>query len=260
MIKWTKSYINGSLLSWGYNNKELFKDLSKPILLFVHGIGATAEQWLPLIKLLDNQYPIIIINRPGYSQSANIANSSVEDFSNKIAELLDQLELKLPVIYIGHSMGGAIGLASLLNHSNCYQALVAISSFSYFRASSYLLEAIKAGKYPLEAIRRGFSENSSKQLIKKFTLDFYNIPLKTIQQDLESCDGWDIRDNLCQIKQPCLLITSKEDKVISYRHSKKIHQAIENSALKFVSNAGHNLIIENPSGVFRYLEAFLQKL
>ncbi|AFQ51483.1 alpha/beta fold hydrolase [Burkholderia cepacia] len=106
---------------------------SGPPLVFVHGL---AGQWrnfayLPLARLAQ-QHRVILLDRPGAGRSLRGARSQANVFAQArtVAAFIDALKLDRPVL-VGHSLGGAIGLAVGLNHPERVSRLALIAPLSH---------------------------------------------------------------------------------------------------------------------------------
>jgi pimeloyl-ACP methyl ester carboxylesterase len=82
----------------------------EPTLLLLHGMGGSAAVWAGVIDLLDEHWPgsWIAPDLPGHGRSPAFAEYSYDRFAAAIAEAIGP---DRAVAVLGHSLGGAIGLA-----------------------------------------------------------------------------------------------------------------------------------------------------
>lgn len=85
------------------------RDEHGPLLLLLHGLGATKEAWSPLLSLLDAKWPGVWLapDFPGHGASAPCAHDSYGAYAAAVAGVVPAGR---SVIVLGHSLGGVVGL------------------------------------------------------------------------------------------------------------------------------------------------------
>ena len=81
-----------------------------PLLVLLHGLGATADVWRPLISRLPEAWGgrWIAPDLPGHGGSAPLQRYSFGTLASAVATTVGPAQ---PVTIVGHSLGGVIGLA-----------------------------------------------------------------------------------------------------------------------------------------------------
>ena len=81
------------------------------LLLALHGLGATGRVWLPF--LVASRWPgrWIAPDLPGHGASSHCARYQLADYVGAISELLRAVAPFKTLTIVGHSLGGAIGVA-----------------------------------------------------------------------------------------------------------------------------------------------------
>jgi pimeloyl-ACP methyl ester carboxylesterase len=85
-----------------------------PILLMIHGLGATAEVWRGTIRIADERWPgrWIAPDLRGHGRSPWGRPYAFGTHATDVARLIGASDVAGgPVVVLGHSMGGVIGLA-----------------------------------------------------------------------------------------------------------------------------------------------------
>lgn len=89
-------------------------DHSKPLVLLIHGLGASLVSWRHLIPHLADDYRTLAIDLPGFGLSPDSSRRFGQDMSlldELIIKVLGELNLTGPVTLVGNSMGAVLSLS-----------------------------------------------------------------------------------------------------------------------------------------------------
>ena len=101
-----------------------------PVILFVHGLGGSSEYWAQTLACTEMQnYRCLAIDLLGFggSDKPEDFDYSVEKQAETIREFLALKKID-KVIYVGHSMGGSVGIALLQLQPDLVEKLVLLDS------------------------------------------------------------------------------------------------------------------------------------
>jgi pimeloyl-ACP methyl ester carboxylesterase len=101
-----------------------------PVILFVHGLGESSEYWLQAIDYLGKQkYRCLAIDLLGYGSSdkPKAFGYSMEEQADTINEFLMQKKID-KVFYMGHSMGGDVGMALLMKYPGVFKNIILLDT------------------------------------------------------------------------------------------------------------------------------------
>lgn len=97
------------------------------VLLLVHGLASNAGFWRYNIEAFSKEYRVIAIDLPGYGKSDKKSYPySMTFYADEIAKFLKALKIN-KVYYLGHSMGGQIGIHLAIKHPEMIERLVLAS-------------------------------------------------------------------------------------------------------------------------------------
>jgi len=96
-----------------YNGKKVAyaqEGKGSPILL-LHGFCEDSRMWEDFAPdLLEEGFQLIRVDLPGFGQSEVVPDISIEEMARVVQQVLETIQPG-PVVLIGHSMGGYVGLA-----------------------------------------------------------------------------------------------------------------------------------------------------
>lgn len=75
-----------------------------PTVVLLHGMVASAEQWDGVLRELSEKHPVLAYDRGGSGFSQGSAAHSGVDQARELAQLLDALNIKRPVLVVGYSI------------------------------------------------------------------------------------------------------------------------------------------------------------
>lgn len=228
------------------------------IILLLHGWGQSHAFWQKVVNRLSKKHHIFVLDLPGFglSQEPPVA-WNVKEYARFVHEFVSTLRISTPII-LGHSFGGRIAtlyaaqypIKKLILYSNggLPQLSLRIFFFKYFinQWGKYLFPNLL---YRLHTSLFKPRHYRNKIIIEKKrsrrVLDIYTLPFLNLQKYLE------------KIAAPTLIITGKNDYLISPHMGSRFHKAIKDSQLVQVPNAAHFAHLESPEIFYSEVERFL---
>lgn len=109
-------------------------------MLFMHGVGSSAEVWQPSAERFAAQgVRVVCIDLPGHGESSKEPGDySLGSLASTVRDLIEHLGLG-PVILVGHSLGGGIALQFLYQYPGYVAGLVLVSSGGLGRETNLAL-------------------------------------------------------------------------------------------------------------------------
>lgn len=241
-------------------------------LILVHGLASNAGFWRYNIEPLSQDFRVIAVDLPGYGKSQKGDYPyGMKFWAEMMSEFITELELE-NVVYVGHSMGGQIGITLSIEFPDAIDELVlaapaGIESFSPgsgdWLASVFTMEGVKRTTEP--AIRENLSINFFRwdsrwewmveervRMAKAREMDEFAY---TVVRSINAMLDEPTSHRLHQVNHPTLIVYGEYDGLIPNRFLnpgfpsavfQKGHDAIPNSSLVKLSRAGHMLMIEKP--------------
>ncbi len=256
-------------------------------LLFIHGLGSSAERWLDIPDALSLYFHTLAIDLPGFggSDKPTDIDYTIEAFSDIVGQFIDKIRISeqgrsnkraRTITLVGHSLGGYIAsyiasrMAAVDDNSNFLDKLVLIDSSGNLEKPTPLLQQyLDAAMNPSkEKARRVFEQMVanplliSDVLVQGFIDRINNANSKyAFESSLKNSANTQIGiKNLHKIGKkgiPTLIIWGIHDKVIPTQHAQIFREAIKNSRVIMIPHTGHAPFAEKPALVCEYLHKFL---
>lgn len=241
-----------------YYHRGIFDGSSESVLLFIHGAGGTSEVWLNQLSQIKD-YPLLALDLPGHGNSGGNAADTIEVYSELVHEFVQTLGFQ-SVILAGHSMGGGIVLECALAHPKWLKGIVLADTGSRLRVKKETLEQLAQGIHPIEIIPYLYSQKSAPEVLEKALENMKSIRPEVYCADFQACDAFDRSKEIQNINIPACILCGEDDRMTPLKYSQTLHEALPNSNLIIISNAGHMSMQENPLEVNKAIAEFLHNL
>lgn len=246
-------------------------------LVLSHGFGSNQHMWQHMLPLFTDQYRVVTFDLVGSGGSDSTAYSrtkygTLNGYASDLLEILDDV-CTAPCIYIGHSVGGMIGLLAANRQPEKFAAQVMVGpSPCYLNDGDYhggfarddideLLDAMDSNFL-------GWSGNMAPTLMGTVNgPDLGN----ELTQAFSSCDPAiarhfakvtflsDHRGDLAGFTTPALILQSTEDPVVPVAVGAWLHAHLPGSALNVIENVGHYPHMSVPRETMAAITSFLQR-
>jgi len=226
------------------------------VLLLLHGIGASAERWLPVIPGLSRYFKVIIpdIIGFGYSDKPTV-EYTLDFFIAFLQDFLQNLDIKNLHI-VGSSFGGWMAMEFAIRYTSRVDKLVLAAPAGLMQVSTHVLdEYIMAALYPTrENALKAFTDMAfDPNIVTEDTVtDFVNrMRLPNAKYAFMSTllgirDSPTIIQRLPKILMPTLFVWGKEDNMIPMQCLKDFRQ-VPKAELVVINECGHTPFVERPA-------------
>lgn len=268
-------------IDYGYDVKYLDGDpgiayidegSGEKTIVLVHGLASNAGFWRYNIEALSENHRVIAVDLPGYGKSdKGDYPYGMAYYADQLAGFIEGLGLE-EVIYVGHSMGGQIGLTLSINHPDAIDQLIlaapaGIEKFDEgegeWLANALTMEGTVKATEP--QVRANLSINFYKwdseyewmveERVRMAKTEEMKEFAYTVIQSIQAMIDEPTSDMLNLVSHKTSIIYGKYDGLIPNRYLNpgfpkdvfvKGNQLIPNSSLTEIVNAGHMLMIEKP--------------
>ena len=241
-------------------------------LVMIHGAQGDQTIFNDLARALARNYRVLTFDQRGSGLSEKPhGDYSIAQLADDTAALMDQVGFDAAHI-VGVSMGGMIALGvrppsseqsscacSRMHHSRWTRA-VRIGGEAFTAAySSQPMSSEERGRALAEAaFTKGYIEGHPEIILAMIEARRQR-PLDPVALEgrLKAATRHDAYDRLAQITRPTLVITGKDDALISWENSRLLAEKIPNAQLVLLEAAGHCFWLEQPKQSSEAMERFL---
>lgn len=277
----------GQFLDLGGTQIHYLDEGVGPPILLVHGLGGQMRNFTPLRQSLQQRgFRTIAIDRPGSGHSTRRRNAAAGPTAQAwvIAEVVRRLGLERPLI-LGHSLGGAVALATALDFPHAVGGLVLLAPltqpqtevpapFRRLAIRSPLLRRLVAstvvvplgivrGKATLRAVFAPEPPPSDFALTGGGLLSLRPKAFYTASTDLIAANGAMrfLTERYAALRLPVGVLFGTEDQILNVdRHGLPLRGQITAVELVLVEGAGHMLPVTRIDAVVDLVERTMARI
>jgi pimeloyl-ACP methyl ester carboxylesterase len=234
-----------------------------PVLLLVHGLGATMNAWDEVAPALASSCTVLTVDLPGHGRSAAPAGDySLGAYASALRDLLDALGHRTATI-LGHSLGGGIAMQFAYQFPERTERLVLVASGGLGAEINRWLRAATlpgaelalrvAACRPLRWLRRRRLERDADAAGARRT---FLRSLRAVAdhrgQRAAATDRLYLLD-----RAPTMIVWGRRDDVIPVVHAERTHDVMANSRLEVFDGAGHCPHLDEPARFAALVQDFV---
>jgi aminoacrylate hydrolase len=252
---------------------EIHGPAGAPAILLSSGLGGAAQYWAPQIPALARDFRVIAYDQLGTGRSPGALKDgySIADMAAEVAALLDSLGVKR-CHFIGHALGGLVGLQLALDRPALLDRLVVVNAWAKthphtlrcFAARKHLLLNTGSAAYvaaqPIFLYPAWWMASRTAWLAEQ---DAHGIshfpPAETVLRRIGAIEAFDIQARLPEVAAPTCVIATRDDVLVPSTCSVELADNLPNGRLELLDHGGHACNITDPDGFDALIGAFLKQ-
>jgi magnesium chelatase accessory protein len=256
-------FVNATGLRW---HVQSFGD--GPLLLMLHGLGASTHSWRGLAPLLAAHHRVMLIDLPGhaFTSTPTAQAAGLQAMSQALHDLLLAQNL-WPQVVVGHSAGATLAARMLLNHPEhpapdlvaFNPAWLPLSGAAHwlFPLSAKLisLNPLSAWLFAKTMQQDKFVSkilNSTGSTVREGDAFFYKALMQSpshvqgVLQMMLHHDLGALPAQLAELKSRVLILAAENDQAVPHDHAVTAQQRLPDATLLSLQDLGHLAHEENP--------------
>lgn len=243
-----------------------------PALILLNGIAMTMASWGAVAEGLAQKYRVIRCDLRGQLLSPG-AHSDITEHSRDLVALLDHLGIAEADV-VGTSFGGVVGALMAARYPGRMRRLISIASTAAFdggmaveigrwrSACEEVLAGLPGSRLAeiLEpaAYSKGYLETHQKERARsRAAMD--TLPSEWFEDLITLMDStrrFDLGAELGNIHCPTLIVAAEQDEFIPQAQCRGLAEAIPDAMFQIIPDAGHAVVVEDPSAVLALIHSF----
>jgi aminoacrylate hydrolase len=229
-----------------------------PALILGAGLGGVGSYWTPNLAALTQRFTVYRFDQRGTGRSIRDAVQSIEQMSADLVAVMDDAGLA-QAMYLGHSTGGAIGVATALDYPDRISKMMVYASTTHgdaYRRRVLGLRTILFDRLGVEA----YARYSTLLLYPPYWINGHEDEIAEAEgvtsEQLGSAEiqasrfdailNFDRRAELSRIAIPTLVVCADDDILTPRYFSEEYVRLIPRARGHFVPRGGHALSRTEP--------------
>lgn len=243
--------------------KAMLRNPLFPTILFVHEAGFHTDTFQVVTDYLEGSYNWVAVDLPGHFRSSGEAKITIAENAIFIhvfvLELIKKHALLEKFIYVGHSFGGAIGIAVAVEQCPWLHKIVLVATSANFTETicSDFLAKMENNVVDLAFYQKGFSPQSPRHFFESLVARLHYVPLRTIVHDFKAMAAFNYTNKLERIQCETLIVSANDDQITPVQAGEVLHAGIKTSSWVRLEHAGHFVLMEKPRKIAAVIESFI---
>lgn len=231
-------------------------------IVILPGWGETRKTFYPMIRALEQEYTIYIVDYPGFGNTEFPTKSlTIYDYTNLIIDFLNELQIWHPIL-IGHSFGGRIAITMCGYFQKKIPKIILIDSAGIKPKKTFGAWLKKwIYKFLKKMVKILPFQDKAKhynRLIQRFGSTDYNNLKPNERETFRNIVNEDLTPYLKQIRSETLLIWGQQDIDTPLKDGIKMNKEIRDSGLVILEKATHFSYLEKSYLVNEIILEFLK--
>jgi aminoacrylate hydrolase len=243
-----------------------------PPVLFSSGLGGAAAFWTPQLQAFEKRFRAVTYDQRGTGpdRSSRLPDGySIADMADEAAALLDRLGIA-SCHFVGHALGGAIGLEFARRHPQRLRRLAVINGWGRidshtqrcFEARAALLKNCGVAAYVrAQAIflyPAAWASANAERLVAEDEKGVSNFQgAANLRTRLTALRTWDAWNSLPTIQAEVLALAAKDDVLVPWTASQLLADRLPRGRVALLADGGHACTVANPDASNAALLEFL---
>jgi aminoacrylate hydrolase len=219
-----------------------------PPVLFSAGLGGTASYWKPQIAALGPAFRAVLYDQRGTGENPGPPNQSIAEMAADCAAILAETG---PAHFVGHALGGLIGLELAIRHPGLLRSLAVVNAWARldthtarcFAVRRRLLDAGGPAAYvqaqPIFLYPSAWLSAHADLIAAEEAHGLAHFQGRdTLLARIGALQSFDCAARMAAIRTPTLIIAARDDVLVPYTCSETLAAGIAGATLRILPSGG----------------------
>lgn len=247
---------------WNGETIHFMTEGDGPPLIFLHGLGGNADNWLPQRSALKRHHRVLSLDLPGHGRSSG-RDVRFADYWQVVEGLLDHLGLGTAAI-CGLSKGARAGLDLAARRPARVSQMVVVNAFVHLdpqdearRLALYNILAVPGGEMTwADHLLKLMGVSERPAIVRGFMRSLATIDPLHIRRIFTELIAYDQRPELARVACPVLLVRGDRDGFVPSYCVDDLHRGLSGSCIVRMGECGHLPYLEDPRAFNEIVAAF----
>lgn len=240
---------------------EWYGDDGLPPLVLSAGLGGSGSYWEPNLLALAEEYRVLVYDHrgTGRSERAIAGPVTVEAMARDVADLLDTFDLDEPPAFVGHALGGLIGLALAIAQPGRLSRLMVVNGWATldphtarcFDTRLALLRDSGVRAYlhaqPLFLYPPAYISEHDSALLRQEMEQLDHFPaVEMVESRIHAVRTYDPGARLRTVDIPVMCLAADDDFLVPATCSERLADALPRGRLASMAHGGHACTVTRP--------------
>ncbi|HJU12619.1 MAG TPA: pyrimidine utilization protein D [Candidatus Binataceae bacterium] len=247
-------------------------DAAKEVVLFCSGLGGAAAYWSPQLDTFGKHFRVVTYDQRGTGpdRSRLPQGYSIADMADEAAAVLDRLGIS-SCHFIGHALGGAVGLEFARRHSTRLRRLGIVNGWARidshtercFEARLALLKHCGVPAYiratPIFLYPAAWASANAERLAAEDANAVAHFQgIDNLLARLAALRTWDATGYLDDVVADVLTLAAKDDALVPWTASEFLVAHLPHGRMTLLDDGGHACTVTRPEASNAALLEFLR--
>jgi aminoacrylate hydrolase len=243
-----------------------------PPLILSAGLGGAGAYWRPNLEALAREHRVILYDQRGTGRSDRVLpmDHRVGQMAEDVLELMDGLGIER-ADFVGHALGGAIGLTLAAEAPERLGKLVVVNGWTRLdphiaRCFAVRMELLRhAGPeayvraQPIFLYPAAWCSEHARELDEEFEHQLAHFQgAENLENRIAALQAFYLDDRLSAISTPLLALAAKDDMLVPWTCSQAYAERIASASIRLMEWGGHACNVTDPDAFNRLVLEFLR--